>query len=237
MLGYIYLIYKNNDCYVGSTMNYKKRMKDHKKNYNNGLLNNKFLINLIDKYNGFDNMNHCILQTYSICDRKHLLAYEQLWINSIRIKYNCLNKNDTFGILKKYKDNIRSKQYREGHKEEISEKKRKYYEQHKEEISEKQKKYREEHKDEIIEKQMKYYEENKEKISEKCKRYYEDRKEEIKQQKKQYYEKNKEKLLVKVQCECGEILNKSSLTRHKKSKKHINNMKQLEQQQEIKSIN
>ena len=38
---------------------------------------------------------------------------------------------------------------------------------------------------------------------------------------KRYYEKNKQKILEKVKCECGCIVNKSSLNKHKKSKKHL----------------
>lgn len=65
--------------------------------------------------------------------------------------------------------------------------------------------------------QKEHYIDNKEIIKEQKKKYYIDNKEKI----KKYYNNNKEKLQAKIQCECGCIVNKSSLTRHKKSIKHI----------------
>ena len=37
---------------------------------------------------------------------------------------------------------------------------------------------------------------------------------------REYWHKNKEELCKKIQCECGELSTKSSLNRHRKSKKH-----------------
>ena len=59
-----------------------------------------------------------------------------------------------------------------------------------------------------VEYDAKYYEKNKEK-------------------KKEYYQKNKEKLKEKITCECGSIVSKSVLARHKKSQKHINYLNSL----------
>ena len=54
--------------------------------------------------------------------------------------------------------------------------------------------------------------------------YRDDNKEKILEQKKQYYIDNKDKILEqqkqKMTCDCGCIVNKGSITRHKKSKKH-----------------
>ncbi len=65
-----------------------------------------------------------------------------------------------------------------------------------------------------------YHENNKDKISEKKKEYYEKNKDTI----KEYYEKNKDTISEKgkklIQCECGSVLRKSDILRHKKSKKH-----------------
>jgi hypothetical protein len=70
-----------------------------------------------------------------------------------------------------------------------------------------------------------YLEDNKDKIKEKRKIYLENNKEKIKKTSKKYYEDNKEKRKEKITCECGCIVRKSHLERHKKSQKHINIMK------------
>jgi len=51
---------------------------------------------------------------------------------------------------------------------------------------------------------------------------------------KEYYQKNKEKILEKkerdrkkVTCDCGSIIINTCLTRHKKSKKHLKYLEEL----------
>ena len=62
-----------------------------------------------------------------------------------------------------------------------------------------------------------YREDNKDKI----KQYREDNKDKI----KQYYEDNKDKILdyksEKITCECGSVIRKGELSRHKQTKKHL----------------
>jgi hypothetical protein len=85
------------------------------------------------------------------------------------------------------------------------------------------KKYREENKEEIKEYSKKYREENKEEIKVKGKKYREENKEEIKEYSEKYYEENKEK----ITCECGSIVTKCNLTKHKKTKKHLEYLKSI----------
>ena len=77
----------------------------------------------------------------------------------------------------------------------------------------------------IKEERKKYREENKEKIKIREKKFREENKEKIKNQKKKIYEDNKEKILKKMKekitCECGSIIRRSDLARHKKTLKHI----------------
>jgi len=72
----------------------------------------------------------------------------------------------------------------------------------------------------ILRKEQKkeWYNNNKEKIIEQQKKYNDDNKEHIAEKNKEYRENNKEK----ITCECGSIVLKYALTRHKKTKKHIN---------------
>ena len=84
-----------------------------------------------------------------------------------------------------------------------------------------------------------YYQNNKEKIAAYEKEYCEKNKEQKKEYDKEYREKNKEKKAAdskayreknKVTCECGCVLTKNELTRHKQTTKHINLMKNDELQ-------
>jgi len=63
------------------------------------------------------------------------------------------------------------------------------------------------------------------------KEYNEKNKEKLKEQRKEYLIKNKEKIAEynkqTITCECGAITRKSHLERHKKSKKHQNNINAL----------
>ena len=78
------------------------------------------------------------------------------------------------------------------------------------------------------EKLKKYRENNKERKKEYDKKTYENNKEKNKKRDKKYYEKNKERKKEKITCECGSIIRKVELPRHKKSKKHFNLMKEKE---------
>jgi hypothetical protein len=73
--------------------------------------------------------------------------------------------------------------------------------------------------------QKKYREENKEKIKELGKQWREENKEKKKEKDKKFYEENREKIREKqnekIKCECGCVVNKSQLKRHRKTKKHI----------------
>ena len=73
-----------------------------------------------------------------------------------------------------------------------------------------EKKYREEHKDKIKEYRAKYKEDHKDCVLEYNKKYYENKKDDVKQ-----------KGLVKVTCDCGVEVEKWHLSRHKKTKKHV----------------
>ena len=92
------------------------------------------------------------------------------------------------------------------------------------------KEYQEGNKEHLKEKKKEYYDKNKEEILEKKKEYYEKK---GKEKKKEYYEKNKEEISKKnkqkVDCPCGSVVTKSNLSTHKKTLKHQNYLKSLEE--------
>jgi uncharacterized protein YdaT len=81
--------------------------------------------------------------------------------------------------------------YRETHKQEIAE----YYQAHKQEILEYKAEYRETHKQEITEQSAKYRETHKQEIA--------------------------ERKAEKIVCDCGSIVRRGHIARHKKTNKHL----------------
>ena len=71
-----------------------------------------------------------------------------------------------------------------------------------------------------------YYQANKEKLKEYIKEYYQANKDKLKEKMKEYQRANKEKILAykkeKIECECGSIVRRSDIAKHKRSKKHSN---------------
>ena len=77
--------------------------------------------------------------------------------------------------------------------------------------------YREENK----EKRKQYIEQNREHINKKTREYYENNKEKKLLWNKTYRAENSEKYKEKFTCECGAIVVRGGLTRHKKTLKHL----------------
>jgi len=191
----IYTIRSRDSVYVGSTIDFRSRKKQHKdciynengKNYN------------IKIYKTIRGNNHeWDMQPYSQypCNSKLELTIEEEKVRQLlKADMNSYSCNSEL-TKKEY-----LKQYREEHKDENKEYIKQYYEEHKDEIDEYQKQYREENKNKISEQKKQWYEQHKDKISEKA--------------------------LQKVTCECGCIVTKGNLTRHRKSKNHINLMEKL----------
>jgi len=73
-----------------------------------------------------------------------------------------------------------------------------------------QKEYRIDNRDKKLEYQKEYYLDNKEQIKNKSKEYYETNKDNISEQKK-----------FKVTCECGSVVRKTDIQRHRRTNKHL----------------
>lgn len=101
-----------------------------------------------------------------------------------------------------------------------------YYEDNRDNILEKSKEYRKENRDKIAEQKKEYRENNKDKVKEKSKAEYLRNIETY----KKYYEDNREKIKEqqneKVSCECGCILSRNHLSRHRKTDKHKKKMQE-----------
>ena len=118
--------------YVGSTFNTTRdRFNQHKRQYKEclkGLQKNISIYSFFEKY-GIDNFKMILIKEYEVEDRKHLQAYEQLWIN----KCNCINKIGAFSILRRNKiyrrlneNNINKKNYMKEYYQKTKEHKKDY---------------------------------------------------------------------------------------------------------------
>lgn len=246
---------QSNECYVGSTFNnLKYRFQSHKNNYKaregGGTFTSSHI--LFEKY-GLENCKMILIKEYEVVDRKHLEAYEQLWISKLK----SVNLQSAFriGFLAQKQYNLdnkgqiyqKHKEYRENNLELITEYQKQYYNENKEDIREKQNEYYSKNKDAIKEQKNRYYENNKETILKQCKEYrnknkekYDEYEKSRKDSKKQYYldnqekskaiyQQNKEEISqkrksVKVVCECGSEIRKADYKRHLKSAKHTSSI-------------
>lgn len=112
------------------------------------------------------------------------------------------------------------KEYKEEHKQQLTEKMKEYKEQNREKIIQYHKEYNQQHKEEISKQNKEYYEQNKEQIKEQMKEYHEQHKEQIIQYHKEYKQQNKEKLHKKFNCECGGKFKYENKSTHEKTQKH-----------------
>ena len=116
-------------CYVGSTFHtLKHRFSVHKKDSKYEKRKMRCTIQNFFREQGAENFKIILLKQYNVEDKKHLEAYEQLWIN----KMNCINKRGAIPFL--YKDiivKLHKKKYRQRHRERLNEKQRLRYHQNK----------------------------------------------------------------------------------------------------------
>ncbi|DBA04771.1 TPA: hypothetical protein N0F65_004408 [Lagenidium giganteum] len=133
-IGRIYKIIctQSDHVYVGSTFNtIRDRFHGHKGDYAKWMKGKYHDIAIFPYFK----------QEYSVVDRAHLEAYEQLWIS----KLTCVNKNNPIRIDKlskkayyeanKEKHKIQMKTYRETNKEVMKEYNRAYHEANKERLN------------------------------------------------------------------------------------------------------
>ena len=206
-IGHIYKIICLVDskfCYIGSTFSkLNERFQQHRDSFIKWLKNERTGMSCFPFYEkyGIEKFKIILIKSYEVCkthcrDNRHLCAYETLWIN----KTKCCNLVVPINYLKKQKKQWFNKQYQQDNKKKISEQRKQFQQDNKKKLSEQRKQYRQNNKTILAVYNKQYRQNNKEAIA----------------------KRNAEQ----ITCECGCIVGKGSLSRHKKTKKHIDLMKQ-----------
>lgn len=239
------------EIYVGSTTNFRERVRGHKKACNDekNKDHNIKLYQFIRANGGWDNWTMELIEFYITDDKLKLLKREGELIRELKASLNCIISGRT---LKQWREDNKDliiekkKEYYEDNKNEILKKAKKYSEINKETIAEKQKEYRNNNKEKLAEKKKEYRENNKEKIAKikniryknniaimlnKAKNYRENNRTKVAEGLKKWYEMNKIEILLKAKekytCECGSCLTVSHKSKHEKTQKHIKYMESL----------
>lgn len=164
-----------------------------------------------------------LIETFKCSSREELMAREGYYIR----KLDCVNKHIMGRTNKEYREDNEErikqhkKQYYKDNSERTKQNSKQYYEDNREKVKQHKKQYAQDNKERIKQYKKQYREDNKEKLKRNRKQYCEDNKERIKQYAKQYSIDNKERLREKMKCECGSTITRKSLSKHKKSKKHL----------------
>jgi len=214
-----YYIYKivSDDCpefiYVGSTKSLKDRKYKHKQSCMNpkSKNHNYKVYKTIRENGGWDNWRMVLVEECGEISNNQA---------RIREEYHRLQLNSNMNSNRAFRSNDdkkeQKKQYNEANQEKIKECCKEYREANREKIKEYCKEYREANRERIKE----HREANREKIKEKDKQYYQANKERIKEHREANRERIKEKQNEKVTCECGCVVTRQNLSKHKKTTKH-----------------
>jgi len=205
------------ECYIGSTLDFHRRMCQHKTCCHNENSNkyNYPLYKFIRENGGWGAWKMTIIDSLTTTDKNEMIKCERKYIDEYNFTLNIVKPTRT------------KKEYHLDNKEELAEKRKLYRQEHKEEIVEYKRQYAQDHKEELVEKSRQWCNANREKYNERMKHYYQDHKEELAEKMKLYRETNREKIskqkLQKIQCEkCGAFSTRCNLRQHQRTKKCIN---------------
>ena len=213
----IYKIQHNDDdtlLYVGHTTNFIKRKSMHK--YNCGT-NSSPVYKMIRENGGWECFTMIVIQNFPCESKIEACIEEDRTMREMKASMNGRRAYVSSEEKTEYQKGY-MKEYNERNKEQIRESKKEYM-----------KEYNERNKEPISEYQREYRQANKELFSEKDRNKYQANKEAILGKAKEYRQANKEliseKSKEKTECECGCIIRKGDIAKHKKTKKHLESLK------------
>jgi len=196
--------------YIGSTRDFKERTRKHisvcnkpnNKNYN------LKVYKTIRENGGWDNWLIEAIVFQDDLTEKEARVIEQILMND----FGTVNEQRAYTNNKEAQARY-NPQYYQNNKEAIAEQQAQYYQNNKEAIAEQQAQYRQDNREAIAQ----YRQDNREALAQKKAQYYQNNKEAIAQQQAE-----------QTTCECGSVVSRSCLARHKRTNKHcefINNKK------------
>ena len=233
MKGYIYSIcsHQSKDIYIGSTeQELSTRLSWHMRDYNMWIKINKQYCTSYEIIKYGDAYIELIIEV-DVEDTSKLRKIE----GEYQLKMECVNKNIAGRTYKEWYETNKEyiskyhKLYYTDNCDKILDYQKKYRDENIEKIKNRAKKYRDTHCEQIKNEQNKYYQDNAEQRRNYQKKYNQDNIERVCNYQKKYNQENAEMISSrrkeKMICECGSICNKSNISTHIKSKKHINFIK------------
>jgi hypothetical protein len=194
----IYKIQHKDDdslLYVGHTTYFIKRKALHK---NECKLSQKLLYKMIRENGGWECFTMIVIQNFPCENSMEARIEEDRIMREMKASMNSKRAFTTPEEKKEQKKEY-SQDYRESNRDAINDRKKEHYQANKEYICEKRKEYCQANKNIINKKLNIYYQANKESI----------------------LERNKQL----VECECGCLVARNYTAKHKRTKKHLNNLK------------
>ena len=218
--GKIYKIFNTvtDDIYIGSTTQLLcNRMKGHR-NDSSSKKHSHYKLHECFCEHGVANFYIELLEKYPCSSKEELFAREGYWIKQEKPTLNIRVEGRT------------DKKYYQDNKEYILQRVKEYAKTNREQILQRKREYQQRIKDSEMFKQKRkeYAENNKERIAEYQKQYRADNIEYLKQQKvergKKYRDENKDTIKAydteQITCECGCVIQRGSMGRHKHSQRH-----------------
>ena len=227
------VIYKiqNNELdellYVGHTTHFRNRKVCHKRNCNNPNDKEKYNLKLyqtIRDNGGWDAFSMVVIKEFPCENKRQAEAEEDRVMREMKSSLNMKRAFET--PEERYERRLKyGIKWRKDNEECLKEKNKIYYQENTERIKDSAKEYRQKNINEIKEKQKKYRQKNMVELKNYIQIYQQENKEHLKEYKREHYLKNKDKLNEKNDCPCGGRYSFSTKSRHFKSIKHQNFLK------------
>ena len=201
-------------CYIGSTADFNKRRCSHKNacTYETKKYDIK-LYNTIRANGGWYNFKMIQIGTREQLTKREAEQIEEEY--RIQLKAN-MNTNKCY-LTEEQQSNY-NKLYYDSNSDIINNRSKTYYQNNRDKVQEYQKQYIINNRDKVQKSRLKYRQDNHDIILERKLQYYQDNRDKL-------LERKKERII----CECGTETDKTHLSRHRQSKKHIQLMNELVQ--------
>ena len=212
------------EFYIGSTCDLKNRVRQHKcectletsRDYH------RHLYEHIRANGNWINWEVQILEDFACESKEELEIRERYWIEKERPS---LNENRPARAVLAGGKKEAERQWRKENADRMREYQRQYNLENADRIREYKRQWQEENADRLREKAKQWRKENADRIREKKRQYREENREAVRERKARYYQEHKEQITEKLRqpitCECGKVIQRTELARHRRTKYHL----------------